>query len=110
MANKSDFKVGQKVWHTAIPSWKTKLAEGEVTKVGNKYITVNNRYRFFIENLLEDTNYGARGRLYLDKQDYEDGVELMKNLRILRNSFDFNSGVTLEQTRQILKILGEKGR
>lgn len=108
MAKKSDFEIGQKVWHTAIPSRKVSLFEGEVTKVGNKYVTVNNRYRFFIETLLEDTNYGAKGRLYLDKQDYEDAVELGNNLLILRKSFDFNCGLTLEQTRQILKIINRK--
>lgn len=111
MANKSDFTVGQTVWHTAYPSRDVEIKEGKVTKVGRKYVSVDDRYRFYIDNLVEDTNYGARGKLYLDKQVYEDEVEFTKNIITLRNSFYFGCGVTLEQTRQILKILDghEKG-
>jgi hypothetical protein len=107
LATKKDFTVGQTVWHTASWGKPTGLVEGKVTKVGRLYVTIDDKFRFRLSDLLEDTDRGSRGKIYLDKKVYEDKVELNQNLSILRKSFSWDSEVTLEQTREILKILNK---
>jgi hypothetical protein len=107
MATKDDFNIGQTVYFTS--SYRSKgLIEGNVTKVGRKYVTVNNRDQFEIETLREKIEYGSAGVLYLSKQIYLDEQELDNNVRKLREVFShWRASVTLDQTRRILEILSE---
>lgn len=104
---KENFELGQAVYYTLDYRKDQHLFKGEVTKVGTKYVTVNDQYQF---------NYGKGnlkefgGQLYLSEQDFKDKVELDKTFSTIRDRFYYAVGynekpVTLEQARAILKIL-----
>lgn len=108
MVNKKrDFHKGQKIWYFI--DYLNELKEGEITTVGRKYLTVNERYQFHIDTLKEKEYSGDAGVLYLRKEDYELEQELKSNIRTLRNVFSIHriNDLTLEQTRDILKVLKE---
>lgn len=88
MTNK-DFKIGQEVFRMT-PYGRSGLTRCEITKVGRKYIEVDDRIRFYIDTLQEKTDYGVPSRLYLSEKDYRDKLE-KDNLR-----------------REIAKKLGEQ--
>lgn len=108
MATKKDFTVGQKVlFKSGVRN--SELTEGEVTKVGRVYVTINGRMRFEIETLREKVEFGVSGNLYLSKQHYTDTLELDENINKIRSKFGHYGrvGITLEQSRKILEVLGE---
>ena len=109
-----NFKLGQTVY--LVPGMyrnrdpKVLFVEGEVVKVGRKYIEVivppyiHNRYQFYIDGLAQKTDYTADYRLYLTTQEIFDEQERNKILQRLRYAFDFGGtalSLTLGQLKQI---------
>jgi hypothetical protein len=93
-----------------------RILQGEVTKVGRKYITVKfGRYKeeqFNIEDEYRNkyTAGGADYQLYLTKQDILDEVEVETIHSEIRSAFgDYrnNGKFTLEQLRRIRDIINE---
>ncbi|MGG1147031.1 hypothetical protein [Bacillus wiedmannii] len=108
MATKKDFTIGQRVVFK-LGNRDSKLTEGEVTKVGRIYVTVDERMQFEMESMREKVEFGASGMLYLSKQHYLDELELENNIKNIRLKFGHYGRVevSLEQSRRILEILGE---
>lgn len=106
---KTDFFIGQPVWYAMDYRKDEHVYPGTITKIGNKYVTVNDTYQFFLESgSLKDSG----GKLYLKKQDYHEEIELQKSTSWIREtllSLRYDSTpVTLEQVREIRKILETK--
>lgn len=114
-----DVAVGQTVYFTDSIYRRNSglLLEGEVLKIGRKYITVlgkeiRRETRFDKKTLLEVSEHGAQGILYLSKQDYLDEIEHQRNIRKIENEFKWSNRpkdkVSLETTRRIIAILEEE--
>lgn len=105
--DKQTFEVGQPVWFF-IPYGSASLVEGKITTVGRKYLTINERYRFHIDTLIEADGNGSRMRMYTSKEVYLAEREHEQNVSAIAKFFrnlSTQQAVTLEQTRQIMKIL-----
>lgn len=108
-----DFTVGGIVWFTQPLFYKGEIVEGEITKVGNKYVYVkalssSREFKFDKKTLREVDESNYVGQIYPSKQEYLNEVELNKNMKKIRNKFnDFKLNLTLEQTIEILKILNQ---
>lgn len=106
---KSDFFIGQPVWYAMDYRKDEHVFSGIITKIGSKYVTVNDTYSFFLETgSLKDYT----GKLYVKKQDYHDEIEMEKSTSWIRETllgtrYD-STPVTLEQVRAIRKILETK--
>lgn len=104
---KADFKLGQTVFYTLDHRKDNHLFSGEVTKVGTKFVTVEERYQFYYgSGSLKE--YG--GHLYLSEQAFLDKVELEIAYQKLHYKFRHfyrydEEPITIEQARAILKIL-----
>ena len=104
---REQFTIGQEVFYTLEYRKGDYLLKGEVTKVGTKYVTVNDYYRFtYGKGTLKE--FG--GQLYLSEQEFYGEMELEnaydKIKEHFREPFSYNkNGVSLEQVREILKIL-----
>ena len=99
------FVVGQEVW--TIAGYKNAtLRENKVTKVGRKYVSTG-KTQYHLDTLQEKVDYGEEGQLYITEQDYHDELELKRNKSEISSYFDFwtRRDISLEQTREILKIL-----
>lgn len=72
-----NIKVGQKCYMVMMNVGRNEgpeIIDAEVSKSGNKYITVNDRYRFELRNEVwtEDNYCGERRYLFFSKQDVND--------------------------------------
>lgn len=110
-----DITVGQKVWIVAErhPAKKLEIYEGEVIKLGRKYVYIKSErhveYKFNLNTKVESTPSNYRAKLYLSKQAYEDDLEYHDNINELRKLFGrfVKPDVSLDQSRKILAILNE---
>lgn len=104
--SKEQFFIGQPVWYAMDYRKDEHVFPGTITKIGSKYVTVTDTYRFFLETgSLKDYT----GKLYLKKQEYHDEIELEKSTSWIRETllatrYD-SKPITLEQIREIRKIL-----
>lgn len=99
------FVVGQEVW--TIGGYKhATLGKSIVTKVGRKFVFVG-KTQYHLDTLQEKVDFGEEGQLYITEQDYHDELELKRNKSEISSYFDFwtRRDISLEQTREILKIL-----
>lgn len=107
-ANNS-IKKGNTVWYTI--SSRKGLFEGKITSAGHKYIMIDERYRFHASDFREATSYGgASGRIYTSENEYYSklklNAELRENINKIKHAInEYNSNLTLEQTRKILEIM-----
>jgi hypothetical protein len=107
------FSIGMTVYYKSLSGRKgddTSLKETKITKVGNKYVEITEKWvgRFYKDSLKHDAGeYSSRYQLYLNKEHYE--IELEKQLiqRELRDYFQGYSKIDLsiEKLRQILSIV-----
>lgn len=86
------------------------LKETKIASVGNKWFTIVDNYhgRFNKETLLHDgKGYSPRYRIYLDKKEYEDEVELNYLSSKIRTAIGQYSNIKLplEKLRQIWNIM-----
>ena len=77
--NFKSLKVGDKVYvaTTSTHSWEEKTGyDGEVIKIGRKYVTVKfdtwRKYEFRLDNGFEKSEYSPTFCIYPSKKDYED--------------------------------------
>lgn len=97
-------QVGQKVWVYEARYRVAGLTEALITKVGKKYFEVDAvRGKFYLEDLRFVTEYSSNCRVYLSKQEYEDGREINYLAGKFRD-FQFKT-LSLEQLRQINQII-----
>lgn len=104
------FTTGQKVWFTQPMFHKGQgVVNGEVTKVGNKYVYVKGPFREFKfdrKTLREVSDSNYQGRLYLSDEEYYHETELSNNIQKIKAVFNNPTvSLTLEQTREILRIM-----
>jgi len=107
-----NFKVGQKILFTQPMFHKNVgLVSGEIIKVGNKYLYVKGPFREFKfdrKTLREVNGTNYKGCLYLSKEEYSNEKELTNNMReIIKKISEYRLELTLEQTREILKVLSQ---
>jgi hypothetical protein len=112
--DKKDLFIGQKVWMK--PGRNTsrrinKTLEGEIIKVGRKYlyVTVNSRtYKYDINTFEQVTDYIADWYLYFDLQqilDEEECAKLTSEIRTALSHDNRQPDLTIEQLRQIHAII-----
>lgn len=97
-------KVGQKVW-TGVSDPK----EAIVSKVGFRYFELDNfpRRRFFIDTLVQDSEYSSKIKVYLSKEEILAENEHTKMCNMVSRYF-YNTNVrilTTEQLKAIAKIV-----
>lgn len=110
-----DIKVGQKCYMVLMNAGRNKnpeIVDAEVSKSGNKYITVNDRYRFELQNGLwtEDNYCGEKRYLFFSKQgikDHIDNFELQKYL-ISKAYRMYAESVSVEKLRKVYEVLEDK--
>ena len=109
-----DFKPGQTVYVLYINTGTNKepeIQERTVEKVGRKYATDNRGIRYcgepwLKEGLVEASDYGRRGFLFLTKSEAEDYIEKNKlALWIANISFSKARLYSLQQLRDVYEIL-----
>lgn len=112
-----DFKVGQTVW--LIKTERVKITESipapaKVTKVGNKYVTVDwfRPVQFYDRGCGEDyfvekTVYSPSAFLFDTKEHAQEFVERRILERDLRAAFDYGNlaKLSIEQLREVKRIL-----
>ena len=108
MTNK-DFKIGQEVFKIT-PYSRSRLTRCGITKVGRKYIEVDDRIKFHIDTLQEKTDYGVPSRLYLSEKDYRDKLEKDKLRREIAKKLGEQraSKLDLQTLRNIDKLINNK--
>ncbi len=109
-----NFKVGQRVYRLTYNNLSGNLHPDIVTKVGRKWISLQNDRRFDAETLKMDgsnTGYGP-GRVYLSAETYRDECALSQAWNEVRSlvagSYSTPDGVTPEAINQALTLLGLK--
>lgn len=110
-----DFKPGQTFYVLYINAGTNKepeIQERTVEKVGRKYVTDNREIRYCCEEyllkegLVEASDYGRRGFLFLTKSEAEDYMEKNKlALWIANISFSKARLYSLQQLRDVYEIL-----
>jgi hypothetical protein len=104
---KNKIEVGQTVYLNE----KQGPRPAKVVKVGKKYFQIDapgySRLQFFIETLLSNTNYGVPDKIYLNKQDLSDEIEMYKLISQLTYTHSFDR-LNLDQLRRIKSIIEEK--
>lgn len=107
-----ELKVGQALYWVPRETRFRNPREVTVTKIGRKWVQLDNRERIDIESLCADGGqYASPGQCYLSKADYEHAIKLSNNWTALRRDIESlwkaPNGVTLEDmdaVRSILKI------
>jgi len=109
-------KEGQKVWTlnvgNAARRVKSELTERVVSKVGRKYFYIEVGYRsvkFYIDTLIECSDYTSDYAVYLDPQEYYDEVikrELLSKIKPMIFPQYGKSSVKIEHVKKIAEILG----
>lgn len=108
---KHKLTVGQTVWLQKNDRHNISFTEQKVSKVGKKYFELENtqRTRYSLETLLQDTDYGYKGQIYLTKEEREEETEIKNTYDKIRRTYfqDYghNIQLNLDQLRQIAKIL-----
>jgi hypothetical protein len=81
-----------------------------VTKIGRKWVTLSNDYRFDPATLRVDgQGYTSPGRMYLSRDEYNTAVAITEAWRLMQNAIDYvpPPGVTvadIEAARKLLRI------
>lgn len=91
---------------------KKSMYEHTITKVGNKYFEVTGFYRtkFYIEGLIEKSEYGGKIRLHLNKESIkntEEITELNSKFRLFFGGYG-KTTLNLKQLRSINKIIEDE--
>jgi len=89
--------------------------EATLTKIGTKYYTVVRQFRefrFHKDDLVEETNWGTRHRLYFSKQEMLDDFESVDLIKQLKNFLGkctktYQPTATLDQLRRMKAIADE---
>ena len=104
--DKMDWKVGQGVW---VVFKRGTLRYIEISKVGRKWVTLKNGYRFEkTKTSLDGGDYVSPGRIYESKQAYEDELQLRTGWEELRKYLDriMPPDMTMERIRAARAALG----
>ena len=106
-------KIGQPIYlnPTRYNNYKTeKIIETTVSKVGNKYFTVEyNLLKFELETMQEVSNYSPQYYAYLSMQEIYDLQEKQNINEELHNLFNYcQNDLSLSQLREIKKIINQK--
>ncbi|MCL2841455.1 MAG: hypothetical protein FWE05_11885 [Defluviitaleaceae bacterium] len=104
-------EIGQKVFMEYVgfgqPKSKDKIIEGVITKVGRIYYTVEvnySEYRFYKDNMMQESGFPSGYMLHLTEQDLLDRQEMKQLMTGVRNALK-NNNLTLDQLRRVMKIL-----
>lgn len=94
-----DFHVGQTVYveYTGRHSYGNveNPLPGVVSKVGKKYITLEDKRQFIVDTGLLKSDYSSDYRLHLSIEDYNQQKQLEEMLKLGRAIFDFYPGSNL---------------
>ena len=108
----ADFKVGDTVFVAFNERPTSRNTEAEVTKVGRKWVEIQNgRYRFNRDTLyIDGKDYGPPGRVWRTKEEYEDHAETSRMWsslkRFVYDNHQIPQGVTKEKILQASALLG----
>lgn len=105
------YHVGQRLWFVPEQRWNGQPRELTITKIGRKWITLNDDHRASIENLIVDGDgYSSPGRCYVDQVAYEEEKALNEAWTAFRQDTDRMRRtpelVTIESIQQARKLLG----
>lgn len=110
-----DIKVGQKCYMVLMNVGRNegiKITDAEVSKSGNKYITVDDRYRFELRNgVWTEDDYCGEGRyLFFSKEDVKDHIDNFELQKYLMNKAHrmYAENVSAEKLRKVYEILEDK--
>lgn len=110
-----DIKVGQKCYMVLMNRGRNKgpeIIDCEISKSGNKYLTVNDRYRFELRNgtWVEDNYSGERRYLFFKKQDVKDHIDNYELQKYLMSKVHrmYAEGISVEKLRKIYEIMEDK--
>lgn len=107
--NKSDFKVGQKVFIAYFDS----RSRGsnrfiKIVKIGNKWISLENGDRFnSVDMLIDGGVYASAGRVYITEELYEERCKKQKLYSYLKTklSCSYDEEITSSDIEKVLELL-----
>lgn len=107
--NKSDFKAGQKVFIAYFDSRaSSKNRYVEIIKVGNKWITLDEVFRFYPEDVLVGSgDYSSPAIIYLSENKYIDNNKNKKLYLSFKNNikYSYPENVTIQDLEKALELL-----
>lgn len=111
MAQKEDLFVGQPIYLSCLNSSPKRIeANGFcITKIGNKYLTLENRLVLNIDTMEEKTEFSSGYKGYVSKQEFEDEMQQQRLYNKIRNYCFYahsNTDLTITQLQGIAKIIG----
>ncbi len=105
------YHVGQILWYVPTQRWNGEKREVTITKIGSKWLTLNNGDRAEIDGLgVECKGYSDKARCYVDRVAYEEEQALKEAWTAFRQDTDRMRKVpklaTIEAIQQARKLLG----
>lgn len=107
----NELKAGQTIYLKPIGNAgrrDNKIIETKIAKVGKKYFECEDSWygRFYIDTLTQDSGeYTPNYQGYINRQEILDEIETRDLFNKVKQNFQFTNELTLEQLRQIDKII-----
>jgi hypothetical protein len=106
------FEVGMELYFVYSDSRRGEPIYVKVSKVGRKWVNLDNGYRFDKEDtVIDGAGYSSPGRIYLSKEDYDNQCKKDLAIRAINKRTDFYSyeGPSLEDVLAAAKLLKVPG-